>query len=282
MPSIQNNMNETPDKYPSGLSPEEIHTKIAALRARLQQDASGQWPEKVDKLLKRVLDPGSVISSESETMLSVVANDALKGIDIQKHYPAFYQQLLENAALREAFLDIMEMSQEFESDIPLPHPQPELPPEFLSQVSPRPVLELSADKWRATWQQTAGQLSAILLAHGPQLAYRQDDLWDDPWFVLFRSKLEFQTFKLDVYLEATQLGESPDELQLALNAAVLAQPANEAPALMARLQWGQYDQQVHVDQKGRAAFPPIPLAGLLDEQSASFAHDLRLTLEPLP
>ena len=42
-------------------------------------------------------------------MLSLVVHDALEGVDISTHYPAFYQRMLADNELREAFLDTLDL-----------------------------------------------------------------------------------------------------------------------------------------------------------------------------
>ncbi|MFZ0547291.1 MAG: hypothetical protein WAM60_17735 [Candidatus Promineifilaceae bacterium] len=42
-------------------------------------------------------------------MLSLIINDALDGVDISRHYPVYFERLLNDSVLREAFLDTLEI-----------------------------------------------------------------------------------------------------------------------------------------------------------------------------
>ncbi len=66
------------------------------------------WPEAGDEFL--ALLPVSrwhapPLTNEDNEWLSIVAQAALKGDDLGSNYPAFFQKLITNANLRQAFLD---------------------------------------------------------------------------------------------------------------------------------------------------------------------------------
>jgi hypothetical protein len=92
-------------------SRDELEHQIAHPRAHLETE--GAWPEKADELLRQLVDqaPPQELTEMDLEMLSLVVNDALHGVDIQKRYPAFYQRLTEEPGLRDAFLEIFEMAE---------------------------------------------------------------------------------------------------------------------------------------------------------------------------
>src|SRR5215204_3272689 len=118
-------------------------------------------------------------------MLSQILSGTLNGEDIARRYPAFYQKLLENAELRDAFVEALEA---FEAEragqlTPLPEAS-KTSLSFLNEPPAVPLLEsVSPDHWRATWQKSLEQIRAIFSP--PQLAYRADiSEIEDPWFTL--------------------------------------------------------------------------------------------------
>ncbi len=85
---------------------ELLKTEVADLRQRLL--ALGVWPEAGDEFL--ALLPGSRWHSpppldEDNQWVFHVARDALGGQDIGAKYPAFFQKLITNPTLRQAFLE---------------------------------------------------------------------------------------------------------------------------------------------------------------------------------
>lgn len=82
---------------------------VADLRQKLLM--LNVWPEAGDEFL--ALLPASrwhapPITDEDTEWLLIVAQDTLKGVDIGANYPAFFQKLITNHHLRQAFLDELE------------------------------------------------------------------------------------------------------------------------------------------------------------------------------
>ncbi len=81
------------------------HEDLAVLRERLL--GLDVWPEAGDEFL--ALLPVSrwyapPLNDEDNEWLLIVARDALRGLDIGANYPAFFQKLITNGNLRQAFL----------------------------------------------------------------------------------------------------------------------------------------------------------------------------------
>ncbi len=79
---------------------------LAALRERLL--GLNVWPEAGDEFL--ALLPVSrwnapPLNDEDNEWLLIVVRDALRGLDIGSNYPAFFQKLITNTNLRQAFLN---------------------------------------------------------------------------------------------------------------------------------------------------------------------------------
>ncbi|MCB9134784.1 MAG: hypothetical protein H6636_05110 [Anaerolineales bacterium] len=270
------------DREQKKSTPDNLRQTLAQKLAfyQTQLETAHIWPVKADELLLLAEKGHSQEATEADdTMLSLVINDALQGIDIQKKYPAFYKRLTEEAALRDAFLDIMDMVQDdlTEPTTTMPSPFEKLP--FLAFPISHPILNILADRWQLTWQQSIAQLNAIFL---PQtgLSFRGEEELDDPWFVLLRENVEISGKFVNVFLEATQEEISPDQLHFALAVGIDTLPKDTWPSLSATLTWGEYAATIPLKLQGRTMFPPVLLSQILDEQMTSFHSDLHLLLEP--
>ena len=79
---------------------------LTTLRERLMR--LNVWPEAGDEFL--ALLPVSrwhapPLTDEDNEWLIIVARDTLRGLDMGSNYPAFFQKLITNPKLRQAFLD---------------------------------------------------------------------------------------------------------------------------------------------------------------------------------
>lgn len=267
-------------------SSNEQHDLLAGLRALLDQP--GNWPEKADELLAKlgqVSQPEFVSDQENETLLSLVVDDALKGVDISTRSPAFFQQMLVDQELRQAFLAALE---DLEKPSSVSFPLPDSPPlnfDFLKASTIKPTVEyVSHAKWRLIWQDTLERIQQTFFSAAQfEPAYRSDNYLEDNWFTLLRDEVEIDQMQVAVVLEAMRLLATPDLLQLQIVIGIAldsGEMLEHLPNLNARLTWGTYDQVVTVSQRGRTTFPPLPLSLVLDETRQRVTSDLRLIVEP--
>jgi len=89
---------------------EPAKADLADLRQKLL--ALNVWPEAGDEFL--ALLPASrwhspPLTDEDSEWLKIVAKDVLKGVDIGANFPAFFQKLITNQQLRQAFLEELEL-----------------------------------------------------------------------------------------------------------------------------------------------------------------------------
>src|SRR5512140_2821535 len=141
-------------------SPNEPFDDLAALKARLAQPDS--WPEGANRLLANLDQSQSSTvepDSKSDDLLSLVVNDALRGVDISARYPAFYQQMLVDPDLQQAFLDALSILEQ-PAVSSLAESQPDLG--FLNTPALQPLIEsLSPARWRLVWHAALEQLHSI-------------------------------------------------------------------------------------------------------------------------
>ena len=266
--------------------PGEPHDVLAALRALADQPDN--WPDKADRLianLGQIPQSDLVFDQENETLLSLVLDDALKGVDISSRYPVFFQQLLNDQDLRQTFLDALEAleAQPSESIVVSHSPQPVF--DFLKAPTAKPIIEfVSPAKWRLIWQAALDQIQSIFFSAAQfEPVYRSDDYLEDNWVTLFRDEIEINQAQVNVVLEAVRLLAAPDMLQLQIAVSVTPDPGemtDRLPDLTAHLTWGLYDHSVTITQRGRATFPSLPLSLVLDETNQHVTSDLQLIVEP--
>lgn len=221
-------------------------------------------------------------------MLSLVVHDALEGIDIARRYPAFYQRMLADNELREAFLDSLDLLQRSRSDELLSLPQAASQNlSFLRARSSEPRIEKVANgRWRVLWQRTIADMQAILFQPRASLSplFRSAaSQVEDPWFTLVNGEAEVDEKRISVLLQATQEVERPHTLQLFLTVGILSLTDDEdvVMPLRANLSWGRYRQGVLVQEDGQASFSAVPFTAVLAEGHQSVKGHLYLAIEPV-
>lgn len=236
----------------------------------------------MDHLSRLETQTGSTGPKESD-MLSLIVSEALNGEDISTSHPAFYNQLLENAELRQAFLDALAVIEAERAGqlTALPGISP-INLDFLDKETAPPAIEKNnKQNWRVTWQRTLEQIRSIFLPPTP--AYRSDlDLLEDPWFTLLREQLKSDEVTYDIALDCTLSAESDNALTTYVSLAVTWEAAQKtAPfPLRAELQWGDYQASITLTEEGRLRLPDIPMDQIFDP-AQQLRTGLSLTLETL-
>jgi hypothetical protein len=224
---------------------------------------------------------GSTLSMESD-MLSLIVSGTLKGEDISRRYPAFYQKLMENADLRQAFLDALESIEAERAGelVPMPETAKRNLDHLFSQAAGSTVETTEKENWRLTWQRSLEQIQAVF---SPQeLAYRADlNMIEDPWFTLLREETTVAGSTFAVVLECTLSNDRENALSTFLNLAITlgSSPEPVQFPLRASFSWGGYNESVLVMEEGRARFPDILLSDIFDPLQQHIQAGLNLTLE---
>jgi hypothetical protein len=73
------------------------------------------------------------VTRNDEELLSLILDEALKGVDIAARFPNFFQKLLVNTELRKTFLDSLELLEADGNGTLTPLPEEARPPTFLYQ-----------------------------------------------------------------------------------------------------------------------------------------------------
>ncbi len=239
--------------------------------------------------LRRLLDDLSRVGTETlpiseadNDMLSIIVDEAIKGVEISKRYPDFYKKLLGNHELRKAFLDTMESIELEEINELVVMPGPSSPNlGFLTNKPAQPTLSKLDDKWQISWLRTIDQLRSIFSP--VKLAYRSDPaMFEDPWFTLLRDEIEVNGIMYSVVLECTFSEDEETALSPFLNIAVTVGATKGRPhfPVQTSLQWGAYDESLQIHKEGRAKFPDIPFKAVFDKEKENIKAELNLTIRP--
>jgi hypothetical protein len=104
----------------------------------------------------------------------------------------------------------------------------------------------------------------------------------DPWFTLLRDEIELENTLYTVVLECTLSKDDNQAISPMLNIAVTIGETPEGIQFPVEitLQWGTYQQSIHVAQEGPVKFPNIPFSSIFEEDN-KIKSDLLLTLESI-
>jgi hypothetical protein len=210
--------------------------------------------------------------------LSLFIEDARHGVDVSRRYPGFYQKLIIDPELRQAFLDILHLMDEdinhALASIPLPA-RANL--EFLIEdQTPR---SRSIEKsWNMHWTRTRQELQALFSP--PQLAYRNStDILSGDEFIIFQDDFRMDDFQYSISIVCALGEDLAAGLLTRMNVGITPQGTPPHLPLKTILEWGQYKESVIIEGEGRISLPPIALAKILDPDLENIISDLELTIE---
>jgi len=222
-------------------------------------------------------------SKGDEEMLSLIVEEANKGIDISRRYPTFYKKLLNYPDLMQAFIDVLESFDDEDENLPIPwNMEASTKLDFLSDGIPKPVIEMFGNNWKINWQRTINQLQTILSPS--EFAYRLDyTISEDPWFVLLRDEVEIDGSLYAIALECAFSGEDKEAFTPFLDIAVTVGGTARRSRfpIQSSLQWGTYKETIQIQAEGRAKFPNISLATMFDKEYENVNAELSLIIEPV-
>jgi hypothetical protein len=248
-------------------------------------------PIKKSDAVKRLADDLASLNQDmalpesigDEEMLSLIVEEANKGIDISSRYPTFYKKLLNHPDLLQAFLDVLDSIEDEEQNQPIPWADSTaVKLDFLAGSVTQPIIEWLGDIWKIHWRRTIDQLQAVF-SHS-ELAYRSDPgASDDLWFILLRDEIALDGSLYSIALECTFSDEQQHALTPFLNVAVTVGSVTKRPAFPIRisLQWGTYMAAIQIGEEGRVKFPNIPLPAMFDKEYENVNAELNLTIEPI-
>lgn len=244
--------------------------------------------ENIDSRLKRLVEcitaynhEGGGISPGESDMLSLIISGTLNGENLTQRYPDFHRKLLENAELRQAFIDAVDSIEAERKGRLIPIPAPETRLDFLTSQPPVPkAFHTDEENWSVLWQRPLELIQAIFSP--PELAYRaKQSLIEEPWIRLLREEIRVSDNAYSIALDCISAEEEENTLAVFVSLAVTPVASHE-PAkfpLRATLKWGGYRQDVMIPAEGRTRFPNIPFDQIFDPATEQLTDGLSLTLE---
>jgi hypothetical protein len=249
-------------------------------RNRSEKPKNQKAMRRLEQELAGIASASAPVSVADNEMLSLIVNDVLKGVDIAARYPTFYQELLKNSNLRQAFLEALESLEKGAEPVALPQAS-KTSLAFLTSCLPQAVPErLAGGGWKIGLQRTIEQLQSIFSP--PKLAYRSDpSLSEDPWFTLIREEFDVEEAQYAIVLECTLSEDDAKALSADLNFAVTIRAEKDRPRfpIQATLQWGTYHEMIQITEEGRTRFPNIPLSSVFDDEHLNVQADIQLSLQ---
>lgn len=223
--------------------------------------------------LKKLNLSESEVSEHESNSLSLMVDEALKGVDIRSHYPTFYTRLLKSFALRQQFIEAILLLK-----------QPALPEaESLFAVthadlaflhSPSPAPHMGETQWHVILQQTKEQLMSVFFP--PRVVFRAGAAaLADAHYTLLRSEFAVNQTLYTLLLESTLHENRADALALFLNVAV---SDGSLRPMHASLHWGGYAAEATLSAEGRTRLPDLPISAAFDVDQQQIQADLNLTL----
>jgi hypothetical protein len=210
--------------------------------------------------------------------LSLFLEDARQGVDVSRRYPGFYQKLIIDPELRQAFLDILHLMDE-----DINHALGPIP--FAARANLEFLLEDQTPRsgsigksWNLRWTRTRQELQALFSP--PQLAYRNStDILSGDEFIIFQDDFRMDDFQYSISIVCTLGEDLAAGLLTRMNIGITPQGNSPHLPLKTILEWGQYKESVIIEGAGRISLPPIALAKILDPDLENIISDLELTIE---
>jgi len=222
--------------------------------------------------LKRLNTSGTEILARDEDSLSLIVDEALKGVDIRTRYPAFYDHLLRSFALRSMFIEcVQDLKETVSAEVINAFQVKPSDLAFLHHSEPTQIS--SEPHWKVTLLRSAEQLMTAFFA--PQLGLRGADSSHEPSITLLRSEFLMQDTTYSVILQGRLHDTRDDVLLLSLN---VAAAAGKFHPLQSSLQWGSFKTSIAVSHEGSTPLPDLPFSSVFNDSLDEIVADLHLTL----
>lgn len=237
------------------------------LRRRLEEDPALQ--ARLDAL--GIVVGQETLSMDSESMIDLLVNEALDGVDLRVRYPEEFRRLLADPEQHDLFLAVLES---FEL-IPAGQRPPEARHPAAPSARPEPVARAAAEPgvWQVQWQMAADLLDSLfLLTAGAFRSGALDE--EDRWVTLVRDEVAVGALQVLVVLD----GRLDDDDSLIPTLHLVADAADEPLEAWGRLTWGSQVLEIQPTLAAGTPLPAVPLKDLLHPDRQSFRASLSLDL----
>lgn len=241
------------------------------LLQRLLQDEG--FMGRMENLKNFVFASGKAEITEDMEFLSLLASEALKGVDIQSRYSGAFARIMEVPELQETFMAVLEALGDDSTETA----GAEVPGATLMAVGGAVKPGVQPDSWQVNWDLGREVLSALF--RPTELVFRSTGMDEEArWLTLLRDEVVLGKNRAIVVLDGrlNDDGELEPHLKLALEDAESGQSAEYT--VSGELVWGE--MQVDIPNTNRYQIPlkPIPLAGLVSEGDNAPGAPLRITI----
>lgn len=206
------------------------------------------------------------IMTHFEEILALVAYDKIRGVDISKAHPVFYEQLNHSRVLRSAFEDALSIIEESE--------RPSVTAQAVELKST--ILEQVNDRWQQTWMVVKQNLEDLFNPHSYQLGRAVRGESEEN--TVIKEVAEVENLELEIWLKILPVNEAFE-----LNPQLIVHDIHGRQlsfSLEATLYWGDYKQTVAIPPSGMVTLPAIPAESVFDESTES-AYDLKFELRQI-
>lgn len=235
-------------------------------------------PVNIENAIKDLMDDlvkysvsSNVDDATADNSLDLMVDQALRGIDIRKHFPVFYQKLLQNKNLRRQFIDLLSLCSAAKTSPRDPYLiNAKLDLSFLKRKTPKD------SGWPVSLSQPRVQLMNTFFP--AQASYRAvEDLGTTPVYTLLRKDFTLGEITYSVLINGT-LAEQDQSFNANFSLAVSDDATAMAFPIRAALRWGDYTADFSLLQVGKQTLPDIPLSQIFNEDLTEVKGDLYLTL----
>jgi len=223
----------------------------------------------IDVLRNSTSSANNEIFEENHDALSLMVDETIKGTDIRSSFPLFYSRLVENADLRQRFLDAVRQVYADSTSGSVHY-------RTIKQIEADLLLSLAAQGKK--WQLTLQELSAIFFPI--QKVYRSDAPGSSPAYLLLNEEIELQPVIYSIQVEGKLSEEKENTLALYTYLAITEIAETNFLALPVELtiEWGGYTEKMSLASEGQFHLADVPLSEFLDENKRRVIAPLEISI----
>jgi hypothetical protein len=201
--------------------------------------------------------------------LSLIVDEALKGVDIHSVYPSFYHRMIKSAELRQKFLDAVESvnNQDF------------------GQIKDKSLIKKIISELITTeaCQKQKIQLSVAdlnTIFFPPQVVYRSAVEEEASDFLMMNEEIELNSAIYSLLVEGSLESTELETLSLTAFVSVVEKivPDSSAMPLDINVTWGDFSKVIHIPAEGEFHLVNVPYMAFLNNERDNIANPLEISI----